>query len=137
MPDTYTHPNGHTITHRDGGIVRIESDAGEHTYLAKGETDALRDFLLDELGLWSDDETGALVVTDSWTGAGATVTLAGGGTRWGIAQPDDDPDEWDLAVARWRATLTPPPREPQEGEVWRITLFQSAVFAVVGSDPSL
>lgn len=128
MSDHYTHTNGHTITHRDGGIVRIESTAGDYTYLAKDETDALRDYLLGELGLWRDDETGALVVTGSWDGSSARViALPDDGDDHVYAPPlgildSDAPDRYDAVVTRWRATLAPPTREPQPGEVWRITL---------------
>ena len=132
MPDYYTHPNGHTITHRDGGVVRIESDAGEQTYLGKDETAALRDFLLADLGLWRDDETGALVMTGSWDSSGAYVLPVEGRPVYGLCTTNIA-DLADAVVTRWRATLTPPPREPKPGEVWRITLADgSECNAVVG-----
>lgn len=121
MPDTYTHPNGYTVQcNSDGGVSFLRDDW--YTHSAPGEVEALRDFLLDELGLWRDKETGALVLTNTWarlaTGS-AAVIYDGSATRWGY--PDKTkPDRYDKAVARWRATLTPPPREPKPGEVWRI-----------------
>lgn len=120
MPDIYTHPNGYTVQRDDRGVrIAITSDAGyTSTWIDNPRVDALRDYLLDELGLWRDEQTGALVVTHSWDGTSATViykgeSLSGMYPYWDAGLEDD-------AVARWRATLTPPPREPQSGEVWRI-----------------
>lgn len=126
MPDTYTHPNGYTVERDADGRVILDRDGD--AWVTPETAAALRDFFLAELGLWRDDETGALVVVDSWDGSSARV----------IALPDDGdddayapslgildsaaPDRCDAVVTRWRASLTPPPREPKPGEVWRITL---------------
>ena len=83
------------------------------------EVKALRDYLLDRLGLWYDEESGALVVVDSWDGDRATVLYEGSEVPAGAPGADI---LVDLVVTRWRATLAPPPREPKPGEVWRITL---------------
>jgi len=130
MPDIYTHPNGYTVQRNsDGGVSLLRDDW--YTHSAPGEVEALRDFLLDELGLWCDEETGALVVTGSWDGQTAAViykgeSLSGMYPYWDAGLEDD-------AVARWRATVTPPPREPQPGEVWRLTLEDGTEYnALVG-----
>jgi len=133
MSDTYTHPNGYTVKRDDRGVhLAITSDAGRTiTWIDNTKADALRDFLLDELGLWRDEETGALVVTDSWDGKTAAViykgeSLSGMYPYWDAGLEDD-------AVARWRATLTPPPRKPKPGEVWRLTLEDGTEYnALVG-----
>lgn len=120
MPDTYTHPNGTTITNLDGTVLSIESESGYYA-LTKDETDTLRNYLLAELGLWRDEETGAPVVTSCGLGSSdRRHRRRTGPSRLGHV--DDEPDFADEAVARWRATLTPPPREPKPGEVWRIEL---------------
>ena len=114
-PVITTAPNGERNARRWGWVEAEAIPKGDLTACPTNpKVDALRDFFLHELGLWRDDETGALVVTGSWSGAGATV-IDGAQVRVGWAIVDGDP------VTRWRATLTPPPREPQPGEVWRIT----------------
>lgn len=133
MPDIYTHPNGHTVERDDRGVrLAITSNTGyTSTWIDNPKADALRDYLLDELGLWRDGETGALVVTDSWDGKTAAViykgeSLSGMYPYWDAGLEDD-------AVARWRATLAPPPSEPKPGEVWRVTLGDGSEYnALVG-----
>ena len=119
MPDTYTHPNGHTVSRDTCGSIRGEHDAGPGFWFLKEGADALRDFFLDELGLWRDEETGALLLTGSWDGRWARVVLPTGDSDDGDTI-SGAPDQYDTVAARWRATVTPPPREPQPGEVWRI-----------------
>lgn len=120
---------GISVTHEDDGLT---------SYLDRDEAKVVRDLILAELGLWRDDETGALVVTDSWDGKTAAViykgeSLSGMYPYWDAGLEDD-------AVARWRASLTPPPREPKPGEVWRVTLEDGSehnVFVAPGRDKSV
>ena len=123
MPDTYTAPNGYTVKRDDRGVrIAITTDAGyTSTWIDNPRADAIRAFFLAELGLWHDEETGALVVTGSWNGTAARVVLLDGKCAHGVVDADN-PCLYDKIVTRWRATITPPPREPQPGEVWRITL---------------
>lgn len=128
-PVITTAPNGERNARRWGWVEAEVIPKGDLTACPTNpKVDALRDFFLAELGLWRDLETGALVVTNTWDGTRATViyrgdTLTGTPTLEASGTPtcgltglfEDD------AVARWRATLTPPPREPQPGEVWRLT----------------
>ena len=120
MSDIYRHHNGYTVTRRDGDDTRIESNSGDYILLDKDEVKAMRDFFLSELGLWCDEETGALVMTGSWNGAAARVIFPDGDAEGYTAA--EHPDRYDQVVIRWRATLAPPPRVPQPGEVWRVTL---------------
>ena len=119
-PVITTAPNGERNARRWGWVEGEVIPKGDLTACPTNpKVDALRDFFLAELGLWLDEETGALVVTESWDGTSATViykgeSLSGMYPYWDAGLEDD-------AVARWRATLTPPPREPKPGEVWRIT----------------
>ena len=123
MPDTYTHPNGYTVERDSMGASIVNRGEDYKTPLNADQVDALRDFFLAELDLWRDPETGALVLTNTWIALGISsgaVVYDGSVASWGY--PDKaKPDRYDAAVARWRATLTPPPHEPQPGEVWRIT----------------
>lgn len=135
-PVITTAPNGERNARRWGWVEAEVIPKGDLTACPTNpKVDALRDFFLAELGLWRDDETGALVVTDSWDGKTAAViykgeSLSGMYPYWDAGLEDD-------AVARWRATLTPPPREPQEGEVWRITLEDGSEYnALVGVVPT-
>lgn len=134
MPNIHTYHNGCVVTHLDGDVLSIESESG-YCALTKDETDALRDFFLNELGLWRDEETGMLVLTNTWgrlNSGSAAMIYDGRTTRWGY--PDETkPNRYDKAVARWRDTITQPPREPKPGEVWRITLEDgSETNAVAG-----
>ena len=133
MTNTYTHPNGYTVKRTADGGLRVFLGATDSTWHSLDATATLRDFFLAELGLWRDDETGALVVVDSWSEDRQGASVIYSGCTW-IAQrlsrmPDWDREllgdvatELDGIITRWRATITPPPREPQSGEVWRITL---------------
>ena len=113
MSDCYRHPNGYIIfCQPDGSIERIESPSGEYAYIPEDEADTLRDYFLNELGLWHDEETGALVVTSSWDGDSARVLLPSVGVGYGYIRPNRYTDRFDKAVIHWRATLAPPPREP-------------------------
>ena len=135
MPDIHTHPNGYTVQRNSVGASIVNRGEDYKTPLNADQVDALRDYLLDELGLWRDDETGALVVTGSWDGT-ARVIFPDGDHALGILD-GDAPDRYDAVVARWRAALAPPPREPKPGEVWRITLDDgSECNALVGVVPT-
>ena len=113
-PVITTAPNGERNARRWGWV---EAEA-----IPEPEIDALRDYLLTELGLWRDPETGALIMTGSWNGAvHCARVIFPDGNADGYADAKH-PDRYDQVVIRWRATITPPPREPQPGEVWRITL---------------
>ena len=124
MSDCYRHPNGYIIfCQPDGSIERIESPSGEYAYIPEDEADTLRDYFLNELGLWRDEKTGALVVVDSWSEVSEVASVIYSGCTW-IAQrlslmPDwerellgDVATELDGVITRWRATLAQPPREP-------------------------
>ena len=136
MHDTYTHSKGWTIKRNDSGLTLDRPDGVLSYFFPFGNSyDALRDFFLNELGLWRDEETGMLVLTSTWdkTDAGSAAMIYDGrATRWGY--PDEtNPGRYDKAVARWRDTITTPPREPKPGEVWRITLEDgSETNAVAG-----
>lgn len=125
MPDIYTHPNGYTVKRDDRGVrLAITSNTGySSTWIDNPKVDALRDYLLHELGLWLDEETGLVVLNGTWADLGNAVAAKvydGRVTRWG--RPGNaEPNPRDEAVARYLATLVPPPREPQLGEVWRVT----------------
>ena len=128
-PVITTAPNGERNARRWGWVEGEVIPKGDLTACPTNpKVDALRDYLLAELGLWRDDETGALVVVDSWDGSSARViALPDDGDGYVYAPPlgildSDAPDRCDAVVTRWRASLTPPPREPKPGEVWRITL---------------
>lgn len=124
MSDKYTHPNGYAVTDtpHPGGLYVTGVDEAT-TWLIKDEVEALRDFFLDELGLWRDPETGLLVLTGTWAnlGDGGVASVYDGDVvRRGFPNAAITPS--DHAVARWCASLAPQPREPKPGEVWRITL---------------
>ena len=118
MPDIYTHPNGHTVQRNSMGASIVNRGEDYKTPLNADQVAAL----LNKLGLWCDPETGALIMTGSWNGAVhcARVFFPDGNAD-GYADAKH-PDRYDQVVARWRASLVPPPREPKLGEVWRITL---------------
>ena len=132
MHYTYTHSKGWTAKRDYFGLTLDRPDGVLSYFFPFGDGyDALRDFFLNELGLWRDEESGALVMTGSWNGAAARVIFPDGNAEGYTAA--EHPDRYDQVVIRWRATLTPPPREPQPGEVWRITLADgSETNAVVG-----
>ena len=119
MTNTYTHPNGYTVERDADGRVILDRDGD--AWVTPETAAALRGYFLAELGLWRDNETGALVVPGSWDGSGAYVLTLGGGLVYGLSTVDIEGLSDAAAVARWRATLAPPPREPKPGEVWRIT----------------
>ena len=125
MHDTYTHSKGWTIKRGNSSLTLASPDGALSYFFPFGNGyDALCDFLLHELGLWQDPDTGLLVLTSTWcrlNSGWAAMIYDGRATRWGY--PDETkPNRDDKAVARWRATLAPPSREPKPGEVWRITL---------------
>ena len=120
-PVITTTPNGERNARRWGWVEAEVIPKGDLTACPTNpKVDALRDYLLGELGLWRDEETGALVLTGSWDSSGAYVLPVEGRPVYGISTVDVEGLS-DAVVARWRATLAPPPREPQPGEVWRIT----------------
>ena len=98
MPDIYTHTN----VERDAdGRVFLDSDGD--VWVTPETAAALRDFFLDELGLWRDEETGALVLTNTWTdlgSSGGAAVYEGSETYWGFFDAAE-PDRYDAAVSRW------------------------------------
>ena len=132
-PVITTAPNGERNARRWGWVEGEVIPKGDLTACPTNpKVDALRDYLLGELGLWRDEETGALVLTGSWDSSGAYVLPVEGRPVYGISTVDVEGLS-DAVVTRWRATLAPPPREPQPGEVWRITLEDGTEYnALVG-----
>ena len=135
-PVITTAPNGERNARRWGWVEAEAIPKGDLTTCPTNpKVDALRDYFLAELGLWRNEETGALMVTSSWDGT-ARVIFPDGDHALGLLD-NDAPDRYDAVVTRWRATLTPPPREPQPGEVWRITLDDGSEYnALVGVVPT-
>lgn len=122
MLNIHTYPNGCAVTPLDGDVLSIESESG-YCALTKDETDALRDFFLNELGLWRDEETGKLVVTKADRDGSRLVFAPNEPYYCRLRNGDGSMDDAsDQAVARYLDTIAPPPREPKPGEVWRITL---------------
>ena len=91
------------------------------------QAEALRKKFFEEVGLWLDSETGALVVVDTWYDGGANVVR-----DRDVYFGDMDTTGVDgQIVRRWRESLVPPPRMPEVGEVWRVTLQDESEHNVV------
>lgn len=108
MSEEYTveKSHGHYILTYSGGAYAEKA-------VTPRQVEALRKKFFDEVGLWLDSETGALVVVDSWKDGRALVVEDGEVHAGGADSP---------SVRRWRESLVPPPRMPKVGEVWRVTL---------------
>ena len=89
--------------------------------------DALRKKFFAEAGLWLDSETGALVVVDTWEDGCACVIRGREVYAGDIYTTRVD----GQIVRRWRESLVPPPRIPEEGDVWRVTLQDESEHNVV------
>ena len=122
MPDIYTHPNGWTIERRNGGLVATDPDGNVGYGILPDGVTALRDYLLAELGLWRDPETGLIVMTKADARDGLRRVIDPDNPEHTGWRGGGDFDARDRAVARYLATIAPPPREPKSGEVWRVTL---------------
>ena len=91
------------------------------------QAEALRKKFFEEAGLWLDSETGALVVVDTWDDWGANVVRGRDVYYGGVDTTGVD----GQIVRRWRESLVPPPRRPEVGEVWRVTLQDESEHNVV------
>ena len=89
--------------------------------------DALRKKFFAEAGLWLDSETGALVVVDSWKDGSAYVIQ---GRKAYVGDMYTTRVDGQI-VRRWRESLVSPPRMPEVGEVWRVTLQAESEHNVV------
>ena len=121
MSEEYTVENshGHYRLYRGGAYAEKS--------VTSPQAEALRKKFFEEAGLWLDSETGALVVVDSWEYGGANVVR-----DRDVYFGDMDTTGVDgQIVRRWRESLVPPPRMPQVGEVWRVTLQDESEHYVV------
>ena len=122
MSEEYTveNPSGQChLAYR--GVAYAEKSVAPRT------ADALRRKFFAEAGLWLDSETGALVVVDSWKDGSAYVIQ---GRKAYVGDMYTTRVEGQI-VRRWRESLVPPPRKPEVGEVWRVTLQAESEHNVV------
>ena len=122
MSEEYTveKSHGHYILTYSGG-------AHAEKAVTPRQAEALRKKFFEEAGVWQDSETGALVVVDSWDDWGANVVRGRDVYYGGVDTTGVD----GQIVRRWRESLVPPPRMPQVGEVWRVTLQDESEHNVV------
>ena len=121
MSEEYTVENSHGEYHLYLGGAYSGKAVTPH------QAEALRKKFFEEAGLWLDSETGALVVVDTWDDWGATVVRGRDVYYGGVDTTGVD----GQIVRRWRESLVPPPRTPQVGEVWRVTLQAESEHNVV------
>lgn len=121
MSEEYTVENSHGHYHLYRGGAYTEKS------VAPRLADALRKKFFAEAGLWHDSETGALVVVDTWADGCACVIRGHEVYMGDIGTTSVD----GQIVRRWRESLVPPPRIPEVGDVWRVTLQDESEHNVV------